>query len=54
MSRINYYQLAPEAVSKLAAVTKYLESSSLRAIYLTQPTQDVAVERVRGLSVHFG
>ena len=29
MSRINYQQLAPEAVSKLGAVTKYLESSSL-------------------------
>ena len=28
MSRINYYQLAPEGVSKLAAVTHYLESSS--------------------------
>jgi AhpD family alkylhydroperoxidase len=29
MSRINYYQIAPEPVNKLAGVTKYLESSSL-------------------------
>jgi uncharacterized peroxidase-related enzyme len=29
MSRLNYQQLAPEGVSKLAAVTNYLESSSL-------------------------
>ncbi len=29
MSRINYYEVAPEAINKLASVTKYLESSSL-------------------------
>ena len=29
MSRINYYEVAPEAINKLAGVTKYLESSSL-------------------------
>ena len=29
MSQITYQQLAPEAVSKLGAFTKYLESTSL-------------------------
>lgn len=29
MSRINYHEVAPEAINKLAGVTKYLESSSL-------------------------
>jgi uncharacterized peroxidase-related enzyme len=29
MSRINYYKTAPEPINKLAAVTKYLETSSL-------------------------
>ena len=33
MLRINYYQLAPEGVSKLAAVTHYLESSSLERFF---------------------
>jgi len=29
MPRINYYKIAPEPINKLAAVTKYLESSSI-------------------------
>ena len=32
MSRINYQQLAPAAISKLAAVSKYLESSSYELV----------------------
>ena len=32
MSRIDYSKVAPEAVNKLAGVTKYLESSSLNPL----------------------
>jgi uncharacterized peroxidase-related enzyme len=46
MSRINYYQLAPEAVSKLAAVTKYLESSSLDP--LLRVLVEIRVSQVNG------
>jgi AhpD family alkylhydroperoxidase len=46
MSRINYYQLAPEAVSKLAAVTKYLESSSLDP--LLRALVEIRVSQVNG------
>ena len=46
MSRINYQQLAPEAVSKLGAVTKYLESSSLDP--LLRAFVEIRVSQING------
>jgi uncharacterized peroxidase-related enzyme len=46
MSRINYQQLAPEAVSKLGAVTKYLESSSLDP--LLRALVEIRVSQING------
>ena len=46
MSRINYQQLAPEAVSKLGAVTKYLESSSLDT--LLRALVEIRVSQING------
>ena len=46
MSRIDYYQLAPEGVSKLAAVTQYLESSSLEP--LLRALVEIRVSQING------
>jgi uncharacterized peroxidase-related enzyme len=46
MSRINYQRVAPEAVSKLAAVTKYLESSSLDP--LLRALVEIRVSQING------
>ena len=46
MSRIDYYQLAPEGVSKLAAVTQYLESSSLEP--LLRALVEIRVSKING------
>ena len=46
MSRINYQQLAPEAVSNLGAVTKYLESSSLDP--LLRALVEIRVSQING------
>ena len=46
MSRINYYQLAPEAINKLAGVTKYLESSSLDP--LLRALVEIRVSQING------
>jgi uncharacterized peroxidase-related enzyme len=46
MSRINYYQVAPEAVNKLAAVTKYLESSSLDP--LLRALVEIRISQING------
>ena len=46
MSRIDYQQLAPEGVSKLAAVTKYLESSSLDP--LLRALIEIRVSQING------
>jgi AhpD family alkylhydroperoxidase len=46
MSRINYYQVAPEAVNKLAAVNKYLESSSLDP--LLRALVEIRISQING------
>ena len=46
MSRINYYQVAPEAINKLAGVTKYLESSSLDP--LLRALVEIRVSQING------
>jgi AhpD family alkylhydroperoxidase len=46
MSRIDYYQLAPEGVSKLAAVIQYLESSSLEP--LLRALVEIRVSQING------
>ncbi len=46
MSRINFYQVAPEAINKLAGVTKYLESSSLDP--LLRALVEIRVSQING------
>jgi uncharacterized peroxidase-related enzyme len=46
MSRINYYQLAPEAVRKLASINGYLESSSLDP--LLRALVEIRVSQING------
>jgi uncharacterized peroxidase-related enzyme len=46
MSRINYYQVAPEAINKLAGVTKHLESSSLDP--LVRALVEIRVSQING------
>ncbi len=46
MSRINYYQAAPEAINKLAGVNKYLESSSLDP--LLRALVEIRVSQING------
>jgi uncharacterized peroxidase-related enzyme len=46
MSRINYYQIAPDAINKLAVLTKYLESSSLDP--LLRALVEIRISQING------
>jgi uncharacterized peroxidase-related enzyme len=46
MSRINYYQVAPDAFNKLADVTKYVESSSLDP--LLRALVEIRISQING------